>query len=712
MTAGLVLDARRVWRASWLAWAVRGAVSPIPPWHTSRLEDEWQAIRAMATDARLLGVWSIDLSRETQVSTLGDGWGELKPGSECRPLRGASARLDFETPQWDAAFLRLELTPAGEIEATLDGGPPAWVAAGSAVALGPLASGAHGLALRTRAGEAACLQAVSVSRSPDPVAPQDAGYAGFVRPGLYDVPALIVAGSPEPPVEYEALPLAGDRAALVRRELRAGVWGTAAEALHGWTTALLVTLFPGVLLRSSLGAGLAFTTLALVTSFAGLSVVGITPTATILALALALPGVALAVRRKAAEPWRLPWHAVLPATATLLILTWSATRMVPPLEDQDVEVQAPAHALATRLVPATPTNRGSLFFFAHPPLLHVWVAAAITLDGRLPRVADADRLAREAWARHPVQDPARAEGWPYLEEWQALLGRFFREPQLWATRQVNVMLAALAVGVLAELLAGIAGATGLAAALALVLASFPEFLVRGAYGGYFASVTLLSLLVLSALRDSTTRGTAWPAALAALCDQKGLVVPLGATLTAARYSGIARWRPLIAACAALVLFAAWGLWIAPQHFLYDFVREHVWLRLQPGNLRLDADAAAWYPSAPELWREFVSRHGLVFTLLAGAASVLGLRSRDASVRAAAAAVALGALVFSLTDWRQTKHLAQLLAPALVAVGGLVEGRPGYRRALLALALWMIASNLSTAWPLLARFDALRPSTIW
>jgi hypothetical protein len=277
---------------------------------------------------------------------------------------------------------------------------------------------------------------------------------------------------------------------------------------------------------------------------------------------------------------------------------------------------------------------------------------------------------------------------------------------------VNVLLAAIAVGLFAHLAAAIALSRLAAAALALVLLTLPEFLVRGAYGGYFASTTLLSLLVILAVQEGEIRGAGLASGLAALADQKGLLVPAAFALVAPRAAAWRRFAPIAGGLAGLCLFAAWGLAIDAPSFVYDFVKEHVVRRLTPSDVRFTADTAHFYPSIPELWREFSTRYGLLFTVWGAAAAVGGLRDPRPGVRAAAGAVILGAAVFSLTDWRQTKHLAHLAAPALVAIAG-AWPRPGHlRRAALAALLLLILRNLRSAWPMLTSFEALRPGTSW
>src|SRR5262249_49465108 len=146
-------------------------------------------------------------------------------------------------------------------------------------------------------------------------------------------------------------------------------------------------------------------------------------------------------------------------------------------------------------------------------------------------------------------------------------------------------------------------------ALAVVLATLPEFLVRGAYGGYFAITTLLSLLVLDALAEAESRSSVLAGCLAALSDQKGLLVPAAWALAAPSSIGWRRFVPLAGAAAGLALFASWGLAVDAPSFVYDFAKEHVVRRLAPSDVRFVADAARFYPSIPELWKEFAARYG-------------------------------------------------------------------------------------------------------
>ena len=263
-----------------------------------------------------------------------------------------------------------------------------------------------------------------------------------------------------------------------------------------------------------------------------------------------------------------------------------------------------------------------------------------------------------------------------------------------------------------ELAAALSGQVRVGVMAALVLATFPEFLIRGSYGGYFAVATLSGLALLAILDP----WPGWPAvaggALASLSEQKALLVPVAWLLVAPGDSLRRRLLPAVGAALGMLVFAAWGLAVDAPTFVYDFLKVHVAHRLALHDVRLAHDAAIWYPSIPELWAEFAARYGIVFTVAAAAASLRALASASPRVRAGGASVLVGALVFSLTDWRQTKHLSLLLAPALLALAAAYPVRPRARLAFLALLAAMVVSNLVTTWPLLHEFTSLAPSTIW
>ncbi len=751
--AGLAIGAGSVWMAGWMAWLLLGAALPLPPWNAEAVLAAEEAAAARLAQPARADVWSIDVGGSLQAAALGPGWSQHEAYVEGgRPrtfawIDAEAADVAFASPGWDAAQLSLRAYPLDalaplDVGVEIDGEPRATIVAAAGwtlchATLGAVAPGRHRLTLRPRRQAQPPREVRALSLAVDGlavgVAPvldpeRDRGvFAGWLRIVPDDRPAVFVSDDAAvaalPPGTAREAVAPGLGACYGFGQGRSG--GPAAAVLgclHGIVAAVLIALVPGLawsgLLELSgsrrLAAALGLSALTLLMAFVVLRVVGIGPTPIALAVVLAIAsGVPLPFLRGRGGI-ALSWLALGPALAAVAVLTFFATRVVPPLEDQDMEAQATAHALATRQVPAALTNRGTTYFFAHPPLLHLWQAGSFALAGRLGRVADYDAAARAAQKLPFVEPPPDAPlaARPHYAAWRTLLRRFLAQPELWPTRQVNVVLAAIAVGLFAHLAAAIALSRLTAAALALVLLTLPEFLVRGAYGGYFASTTLLSLLVVLAVHEGEIRGAGLASGLAALADQKGLLVPAAFALVAPRAAAWRRLVPIAGGLVGLCLFAAWGLAIDAPSFVYDFVKEHVVRRLTPSDVRFTVDAAHFYPSIPELWREFAARYGVLFTVWGAAAAVGGLRDKRPSVRAAAAAVLLGAAVFSLTDWRQTKHLAHLAAPALLAIAG-AWPRPGHlRRAALAALLLLILRNLRAAWPLLASFEALRPGTSW
>jgi hypothetical protein len=753
--AGVTFRFVELWAATWVVWLATALAAPVPPWQAAGvLEREQREAKRLAERPFRAEVWSIDIGGPWQAAALEDGWSQPEAfieGGNRRSfvwIEGESARVRFVSPGWPTALLTLaasplpQLTPLpvhllvdGERRATLR------IARGwtvSSVAVGAIPAGPHVLELRP-AGSATppserralslAVDGIAIAATPVAEPARDRGvFAGFLALGLDDRPAVFVDASAAislPPSQSWKRHLGSDLAAWYGFGIGGRVTPLTplVAVVNGIAAALLIVLLSGLgwalLLRAQgiarLILGLAFSSATLLLVLAVLRVLGVGPRPVPLAVGLALAGGLPLLRLGRDGELRLSWPLGLSGLVAAAILGCFATVVVPPLQDQDMETQGTAHALANRQVPGMLTDRGVVHFFAHPPLLHLWQAGTFTLSGRLPRVAYYDEAAQtllqEAGAS--AERKKRIQSRAYQASVTRLVRRFFAEPQLWPTRQVSVVLAALAVALLAHLAGVVTGHGAAGVVLALVWLSFPEVLVRGGYGGYFAATALLSLLVLAGLEANAGRGSLMTAgALGFLVNQKGLLVPVAWAVGAARATGRARFLPLVGGLAAVAAFAVYGLAVDAPAFLGDFLREHVLERLDARDVRFRSAAGIWYPSIPELWKEFVAHYGFVFTALAVLAAARGLASRSPAVRAAAWSVVLGAVVFSVTDWRQTKHLALLAAPALVAVAGSWPSAPTRRRLGLAVLLLLIVRNLWTAWPLLTRFDALAPGTTW
>ncbi len=68
--------------------------------------------------------------------------------------------------------------------------------------------------------------------------------------------------------------------------------------------------------------------------------------------------------------------------------------------DQDLEVLATGFGLLTRFEPLLLTDRHGVYFFAHPPLLHFYVAGSFLFQGSLDELEtydEASRRVRDVW---------------------------------------------------------------------------------------------------------------------------------------------------------------------------------------------------------------------------------------------------------------------------------------------------------------------------
>ena len=409
--------------------------------------------------------------------------------------------------------------------------------------------------------------------------------------------------------------------------------------------------------------------------------------------------------------------------AAYVIFFYGATRVVPVLGDQDDEVQGTAYGLLTRLKPSLLTGRNTEYMFAHPPLLHVYVAGSILYYNLLDEVAVYDS-----------QSPNRLS----LSE---IDERYRQHPYVLETRTPNVFLAALTVVLLGWWVTRMTGRRWFGALVASAYATTPEVFVRSVYGGYFTIGNFALVQILLAVEawmsdhGRFTRMTCVLAGIfAALADHKMMLLPVSVVI----WEALGSWRKMRFRAAAKALmhpvaigfavgtlmFWAYGLAISPKDFWMDHIRHHLVDRVLNYNARgLDM---SHYPSVPALWLEFWRDMGylllplgivsLGFLCFAKASTINAENANsEAGWRGMPGLWAIWAslisFAFSIIDWRQTKHLAPLslalfLAPACMAtrrvpriiIGGL----------LVALLIW----NIGVLSVVAGNFDFLKKVPEW
>jgi hypothetical protein len=442
-----------------------------------------------------------------------------------------------------------------------------------------------------------------------------------------------------------------------------------------------------------------------------------------------------------------------------------ATTVVPQMRDHDHEVQATGYGLATRFEPFLLTDRHTIYYFAHPPLLHFYVAESFLYFGAFPsleyydaatrRVLNAterrqgplpeglvpkDRRSELAYRAVGVEGSdyvlAPQNGGPLerasaeLVELSLIVRRYEQLPYIIETRAPNIFLAAATVALLGIWGTRISRRAIIGLLMAVAYAANPEVFVRSSYGGYFAIGTFMCLLMLMAVDRPPkvlTSARLIPAilagALTALADHKMVLLPAAAAMMLVPLFRTSRPRSagllvaLVAGFAAgSALFWCLGLATAPVAFLQDHLYTHALDRVTHENPL----GYGGYPTVAGLWSEFAAHSGYVLLpigLLAMGYDVLR-PSKSASRQPAPDKVLwlgwilLVAILFSIIDWRMTKHLVPILLPLCL---GLVPDRraPTWRMAVAVATFAMLI--VWNAWPL-ARlvndFGSFPMSPVW
>lgn len=357
-----------------------------------------------------------------------------------------------------------------------------------------------------------------------------------------------------------------------------------------------------------------------------------------------------------------------------------ATRVVPPMDDHDYETQGTGHGLLTALRPSLLTDRGTSLYFAHPPLLHLFVAESFLYWNRL------DALAKYADAT----------------TFEASYELFRRDPAPLPTRTPNIFLAALTAAMLGAWAARLSGRIWLGGLIAAAYASSPEVFVRSSYGGYFAigQFAVLSILLADTKRDWLLAG-----AFAALVDHKLVFLPLALAAW--------QWTPHPAAIgflAGTALFWLWGLSIDAGAFWLDHLRTHLVDRLTHHNPL----GYGGYPGPLELWLEFARHTGYAFLPLGAAAWIARLKrdGRRSPLATWAAWALMLSLAFTIVDWRQTKHLTPLLLPLFLATALWASADHVRRRVTAAAMLGLIFWNLQALCALAQNFAGFTITPAW
>jgi len=424
-------------------------------------------------------------------------------------------------------------------------------------------------------------------------------------------------------------------------------------------------------------------------------------------------------RLQEGAPWRL-LGAI--AAVGFLVASLFGLHVVPALEDHDMELRGTAWGLAADWKPYMLTNRQLYIQAAHPVLFHFHVAESLLLTGEIAATKpdyDAAKRAEAAEARHA---PIAWDAW-----WRADYDAMMAHPALVGTRAASCTFSALGLALLAHLAMVFTGRAWAGVAAAALFLSFPESLVRTCYAGYFPPTFFISAAAVLLLAERAP----WPwiaaaGALAATLNHKTVVLILAVAALAGLDLLRTRFRLWDRSALALGLgFAAgtlvwwtYGLSVNAHAFIQDHLRKHLVHRALFYDFRLEASPERYAPGMAEVWQEFNAHTGYLFLPLAMLALAYWFFRRTDGRGIAASLPALlaawfltGAVLYTLTDWRQTKHLMNQLTPMVVAAIALLEPRvPRWLRGLAAVCLVVaLGFNVATDVRLVRDFKSFRIS---
>lgn len=341
---------------------------------------------------------------------------------------------------------------------------------------------------------------------------------------------------------------------------------------------------------------------------------------------------------------------------------WGAVRVVPVLQDHDAVMECPAYGLAKTWKPYCIETRVP-FYLAKGPTSHFIYAFPLVLTANLERV------------KHYYDTSLAALNLPDFKKkivrmWHSEFKRWFprqNDRVILETRTTSIFISIMLALLLFMVISEIVNSHSLALVLSLVFLTLPEIFVRNSYAGY---QNVSNLFLLLAIYHFIRNREDWlTPLLLATVNQKcviilGLAVGFWLLYNKTNFKKMLLNKTIIGLVIGMLLLYTYGFLIHPQSLVEDQFQRHGIDRL----LHQNPIAGMQYPSIGGLWTMFAFNYGAFFLLLFLAAAVLLLKNRQAFPREMVLLliVVFTALVFSLVDWRMTKHL-DLMVPAMMLV---------------------------------------------
>jgi len=418
---------------------------------------------------------------------------------------------------------------------------------------------------------------------------------------------------------------------------------------------------------------------------------------------------------------------LLLSTLIYFILYVGATKIVPPLEDHDMETQGTAFGLMHYLKPHMVTNRGTVYFFAHPLLLHLYIGTTTLFLDQLNDLSYYYQSAISAEKELEEKDSKEM----LFKNWRSDLRKFFREPHLLGTRMPNIFFSTISSIVLFYLIYSITKSFIFSIMGPLTYFTLPEIFVRSSYGGYMA-ITNFSLLMMAYLyvyKEEVKIQSNYKEMLlflsgtfGALTDQKIAIFIIALAIREFFNEKGNLWNRIRTSLSdkiiqgsifGTMIFWVYGLIVNSRAFLEDHITYHIAYRFSLDDIRFTHSKTLWYPSIIELWKEFNNHLGFPFLLISIPLTIYTLRNIKDRRSILGLWFLIGSFLFSITDWRQTKHLMHIIPPLIISNLTFVGRTKLWLKIIFLLIFaFLIYNNVEAILKLSKDFTTISPTPIW
>jgi hypothetical protein len=261
--------------------------------------------------------------------------------------------------------------------------------------------------------------------------------------------------------------------------------------------------------------------------------------------------------------------------------------------------------------------------------------------------------------------------------------------------------------------------------------TFPEIIVRSSSGGYMAIENFLVLVIIyfyyfndSIRIDGVYRNALFftSGIIGGFASQKIAIVVIAMTISdIIRHDG-GFWAKIRAplnnriiqgAILGTILFSVYGFLVDSTVFIDDFLKMHMIDRFRLNDVRFTYSDGIYYPSILDLWKEFSQHLGFPFLFVAVPLSVYTLFHIKNRESIFGLLFLVGAVAFSITDWRQTKHLMLIVIPMIISVVFFVcKSKPVVKYVFFTMLIFLFYNNVKVVISISRNFWAISPSPGW